>query len=503
MTETARDTIYALASGLPLHRAGAGVAVIRLSGPHAGDAFVFLTEPGAFARGGSARDPSLPEPRRPVLRPFLDPVSGEVIDRGLAMLFAAPRSYTGEDVVEFHLHGGRAIIDAALAALGRLPFCRLAEPGEFTRRAFEHGKLDLTAAEAVGDLVAAETAAQRRQALRQFDGALGALYEAWRTALLRALAHLEADIDFPDEDLPQGVAEAVRPELVALRDAIAAHLDDRSGERLRSGVSIAIIGPPNAGKSSLLNLIARRDAAIVSAVAGTTRDVIEVHLDLDGYPVTIADTAGLRDTTDPVEVEGVRRARTRAENADLRVLVVAAARDDGRPNDWMGATRIAQAALATWHPQQDLVVVNKTDLIPGGGARGDGQASAMGADGHGHPTFFGVSARTGDGIPALMKRLTRAVAMLLGDVPEGLDDTVVAASHRPLPLPPLTRARHREALQHCLAALDRALAEDRQVAPELVAEDVRLAARALGRITGRVGVEDLLDVIFRDFCIGK
>ncbi|TXL75903.1 tRNA uridine-5-carboxymethylaminomethyl(34) synthesis GTPase MnmE [Vineibacter terrae] len=496
MTDAARNTIYALASALPTRSGGAGVAVIRLSGPRACDALVFLTEPGAFARGGSARDPALPEPRRPVLRPFLDPANGEVIDRGLAMRFAAPRSYTGEDVVEFHLHGGRAVIDAALAAIARLPFCRLAEPGEFTRRAFEHGKLDLTAAEGVADLVGAETAAQRRQALRQVDGALGRLYEAWRASLLRALAHLEADIDFPDEDLPQGVAEAVRPELAGLRSAIAGHLADRRGERLRDGVSIAIVGPPNAGKSSLLNLIAQRDAAIVSTVAGTTRDVIDVHLDLDGYPVTIADTAGLRRSHDPIEQEGVRRARARAETADLRLLVVPAADDDGQALDWPALAHDAIAALSTWSPDTDLVIVNKADLLG---------AADPGPEGHHGIASMRLSARTGAGVPELLGRLGATVATLLGDAPGANDPAPLAASDNMLAPPPLTRARHREALADCLAALDRALAASADgVAPaELVAEDVRLAARALGRITGRVGVEDLLDVIFRDFCIGK
>jgi tRNA modification GTPase len=485
MTEVTRDTIYALASGLSARSGGAGVAVLRLSGARANDAFVFLTEPGTFGDGEPHRR-TLPAARRAVLRPYLDPVTGEVIDRGLAIRFAAPRSYTGEDVVEFHLHGGRAIVDAALTALAKLPFCRLAEPGEFTRRAFEHGKLDLTAAEAVGDLVAAGTAAQRRQALRQFDGALADLYEEWRTGLLRALAHLEADIDFPDEDLPQGIAQAVRPALMALREAVAAHLARRTGERMRDGVSVAIVGPPNAGKSSLLNLIARRDAAIVSAIAGTTRDVVEVHLDLDGYPVTIADTAGLRDSTDPVEIEGVRRAKARAGDADVKMLVVAAVGDDGRPADWSDAARLARASLSPWNPQVDIAVVNKTDLAPD--ALRPGERAIDGTP------FFAISARSGDGVPALMQRLTAGVAGLLGDGPDASAPTTPA---------PLTRARHREALMHCLAALDRALAGESGLPAELVAEDVRLAARALGRITGRVGVEDLLDVIFRDFCIGK
>ncbi|QQS14891.1 MAG: tRNA uridine-5-carboxymethylaminomethyl(34) synthesis GTPase MnmE [Rhodospirillales bacterium] len=485
------ETIYALASAAPTRRAGAGIAVIRVSGPRATDAFVFLTERGAWARGHSVRDPSIPQPRLPVRRSFYDPATGEVVDHGLAVWFAAPRSYTGEDVVEFHIHGGRATIAGVLDAIAALPFCRLAEPGEFTRRAFERGKLDLTSAEGVADLVAADTAAQRRLALRQVEGALGELYEGWRTHLLRALAHLEADIDFPDEDLPAGVAAAVRPELGRVRAAIAAHLGDRRGERLRDGVSIAIIGPPNAGKSSLLNAIARRDAAIVSAVAGTTRDVVETHLDLDGYPVILADTAGLRDSADPVELEGVRRARARAGEADIRLLVVEATDSAGPGAGWRQVADDLRDAAGGWTPGVDLVVVNKIDLLSDG-------ATLIGPRDGGRPGWVGVSALTGEGMAALLDRLGESVGQLMGDVGAPAGDIAEA--------PPLTRARHREALTRCVAALDRALvraAAGARDEGELVAEDVRLAAREIGRITGRVGVEDLLDVIFRDFCIGK
>jgi tRNA modification GTPase len=347
-------------------------------------------------------------------------------------------------------------------ALSALPGLRLAEPGEFTRRAFENGKLDLTEAEAVADIVAAETAAQRRQALRQLDGALGRLYERWRDRLTRALAHLEADIDFPDEDLPGGVAMAVRPVLAGLAAEIAGHLDDgHRGERLRDGVAVAILGAPNAGKSSLLNALARRDVAIVSERAGTTRDVVEVHLDLGGWPVTLADTAGLRDATDEIEGEGIRRALDRAEKADLRLAVF----------DATALPALDPRTLALLGPST-IAVVNKADRAPGL----DAGAAVPGA--------LAVSAATGAGLPALLERLTGMVA-------DGLD----AAGP-----PALTRARHRAALEDCRAALSRAL--DAPL-PELAAEDVRLASRALGRITGRVDVEDLLDVIFRDFCIGK
>jgi tRNA modification GTPase len=350
------------------------------------------------------------------------------------------------------------VVQALLDAIGRLGFCRLAEPGEFTRRAFENGKLDLTEAEGIADLVAAETEQQRRQALAQMDGALHCLYEDWRTLGLRALAHLEAAIDFPDEDLPPGIDARVTREIAGLARQIEAHLADNRGERLRQGLSIAIVGPPNAGKSSLLNLLARRDAAIVSETAGTTRDVIEVHLDLGGWPVIVADTAGLRDSADPIEQEGVRRARARAEQADLRLLVVAA--DDP---SW-------HQTIKAWTASDTLFVLNKTDLAREAPADFGGVA---------------VSARTGDGVAELLERLETAIA---------------AAFEAGAGAPPLTRVRHREALGEAHAALLRAR-QEKEIA--LAAEDLRLAMRAIGRITGTVRIDELLDVIFRDFCIGK
>jgi tRNA modification GTPase len=456
------STIYALGTPAPSRVHPGAISVIRLSGPRAPDALVFLTEAHAFRRGHSARDRALPAPRRMAVRTILDPLSGEAIDRGLVVWFEAPNSETGEMMAELHLHGGRAVVGAALDAIGKLGFCRLAEPGEFTRRAFEHGKLDLTEAEGIADLVAAETDQQRRLALQQMDGALHRLYEHWRTAGLRALAHLEAAIDFPDEDLPPGIADEVRAGIARLQADIASHLDDRRGERLREGLSIAIIGPPNAGKSSLLNLLARRDAAIVSETAGTTRDVIEIHLDLGGWPVVLADTAGLRESTDAIEQEGVRRALARAAAADLRVLVLDAA------GDWKREMRTLTATTDRWDPARDVVVVNKVDLA-------DIDA----------PGVVPLSASTGLGLPDLLVRLERSAEALMQ---EGAG------------APPLTRARHREALSDCQAALGRAL-----VAPEvaLAAEDLRLAVRAIGRITGTVRIDELLDVIFRDFCIGK
>lgn len=453
-------TIYALGTPTPSRAAPGAISVIRLSGKRAAEALIFLTEPRSYARGYSAREPALPAPRRMSVRTLIDPVTSEEIDKGLAVWFEAPNSETGETMAELHLHGGRAVVGAALAAIAKLDFCRLAEPGEFTRRAFENNKLDLTEAEAIADLVAAETAEQRRLALQQMDGALHRLYEDWRTLGLRALAHLEAAIDFPDEDLPKGISGEVQDIMARLSGEIGAHLEDRRGERLREGLHIAIIGPPNAGKSSLLNLLARRDAAIVSETAGTTRDVIEVHLDIGGWPVVLADTAGLRESSDAIEQEGVRRAHARAEQADLRLLVLDAT------GDWK--SEMAQlTALKPWDAAHDIVVVNKSDLAP---------VDAVGV--------MALSARLGAGLPELLVRIERSVGTLMQ---EGA-------------APPLTRARHREALGEVLAALGRATTAT-EIA--LAAEDLRMAMRALGRITGTVRVEELLDVIFRDFCIGK
>ena len=398
-----------------------------------------------------------------VLRRFRKPRSGESIDRGLALWFPAPESATGEDVAEFHIHGGPAVVAALADALAALPGLRPAEPGEFTRRAFVAGRLDLTEAEGIADLIAAETEAQRRQALRQMEGGLHTLYEGWRGSLLEAMAHVEATLDFSDQDLPDDAAAVVDPRLAALETEIAAHLDDdRRGERLRAGFSVAILGAPNAGKSSLLNRLAGRAAAIVSARAGTTRDVIEVHLDIAGWPVTIADTAGLRESTDEVEGEGVRRALAQAESADLALVVL-----DGAC--WPAVDR-RSLALAS---DAALLVLNKIDLLPGAPpATVEGRAALP------------VSCRTGAGIDTLVASLAAAIERRYP----------IAAE------PALTRARHRQALADCRAALARGRA---QPADERLAEELRLAATALGRITGRVDVEDMLDIVFRDFCIGK
>ncbi len=304
------------------------------------------------ARAVSALCGDLPPPRIARRRRLVDPDSGEPLDDALVLWFPAPASFTGEDVAELHLHGSPAVLAAVMDALTRLGL-RLALPGEFTRRAFENGKLDLTQAEAIADLAAAETEAQRRQALRQLDGELGGLYREWSTRLTRTLAHLEAVIDFPDEDLPPAIEQQILGEIGALHDDIACHLaDGRRGERLRDGIGVAIVGSPNAGKSSLLNRIARREAAITSPFPGTTRDVVEVAIDLAGYPVVLADTAGLREAADPIEEEGLRRARHRAAEAEIRLFVF----DARTPSDALGA--------AAWPGPDTILVANKIDLLP-------------------------------------------------------------------------------------------------------------------------------------------
>ncbi|NMJ40934.1 tRNA uridine-5-carboxymethylaminomethyl(34) synthesis GTPase MnmE [Roseomonas sp. JC162] len=438
---SATDTVFALASG-----AGRGaIAVMRLSGAETGAIVARLA-------GG------LPRARHASLRPLRDPADGEVLDEALVLWFPGPASYTGEDSAELHLHGGPAVMTAvggALAALGARP----AEPGEFTRRAFLNGRMDLTAAEGVADLIDAETEAQRRQALRQADGALARLYGAWADRLTRLLAHQEAAIEFAEDDLPTDLGDRARDGAAALRAEIAAHLADGGrGERLREGLLVAILGAPNAGKSSLLNALAGREAAIVSARAGTTRDVVEVRLALVGVPVTLADTAGLREAADEIEQEGIRRARRRAEEADLVLAVFAA---DVAPDP----------ETLAWVRPGALVLANKVDL-----------AAAPAVIGGVAP--LAISARTGQGLDALRAHLAAAATRLAGAGDAAL----------------LTRPRHRAALTEAVAWLAEAEAAS---LPELVSETLRAALRSLGRLTGRIGVEDILDVVFRDFCIGK
>jgi len=448
-------TIFALSSA----PGKAGIAVLRVSGPQAAAA--------ARALSGRAELPA----RKAVTVRLRDPRSGETLDHGLVLLFKGKCSYTGEDLAEFHVHGGRAVVAGVVDALASMPGLRPAAPGEFTRRAFEHGKLDLTAAEAIADLVEADTAVQRRQALRQQEGALAALYDGWGDKLLQALSLAEAAIDFAEEELPGSLYRQLHLIIDSITPCIKAHLSDaHRGERLRAGLQLVILGPPNAGKSSLLNILARREAAIVAATAGTTRDVIEVSLDLGGYPVTLADTAGLRDSAEDVESEGVRRARARAESADLKILLF-----DGEHWPALDATT---AALID---DRSLAVLNKSDLLD------DKHEKSVITD-FACKYFHRISCLTGVGIDDFLQCL----------------EEEIARRYRPIEDPVITRARHREALEECLEALERYLsASGGGAASELGAEDLRLAARSLGRITGRVEVEDILDRIFGQFCIGK
>ena len=567
---TDRPTIFALSSGRP----PAAIAVIRISGTRAGYA---LTALGV----------KIPKPREARLARIRD-ADNEIIDEALALWFPAPNSETGEDTAELQLHGGRAVIAGVLDALGRIEGLRPAEAGEFTRRAFENGKLDLTAVEGLADLVSAETQGQRRQAFRQMKGLLGNRAESWRRGLIQALALVEARIDFSDEaDVPE---ELVAPALAIVRELageIAAALaDGHRGERIREGLIVAIAGPPNAGKSTLLNRLAQREAAIVSPYAGTTRDVIEVHLDLGGMAVTLLDTAGIRETDDPVELEGVRRARDRAAGADL-VLWLEDASASGpmadlasvvipgrEPSGAFGAPRndgsLASASTLLQVPGNEgeqspafdgaapaslaasgasssppgpssappsppvWLVRNKVDLIQWDRGRSEARLQPKGKDeslwqsnkplrsidnteltqkselkgqtynplkdmvkaeltGKSEPIVisneiaFTLSAVSGEGFDQLLAELTGFAVAFVGSAESAF----------------VTRARHRHLLEETLAALRRALAPGLAGHEDLVAEELRAAAAALGRLTGRVDVEDILDVIFRDFCIGK
>ena len=436
-----QPTIYALASGRP----PSAIAIVRVSGPRAAAALEILCG-------------RLPRPRLATLATLTSPETGP-IDQAVALWFPAPHSATGEDVAEFQLHGGRAVIAALFAALGKIDGLRPAEPGEFTRRAFENGKLDLTEAEGLDDLIHADTDRQRKQALRQLQGLLGHRAQSWRRQIIEAMALVEAGIDFSDEgDVSEELMAPALARVDALKNEIKETLAaSAQSERLREGLQVAIAGPPNAGKSTLLNRLARREAAIVSPHAGTTRDVIEVHLDLDGYPVTLIDTAGLRETIDPVEQEGVRRARARAESADL-VLWMCEADEVARKSP-----EFAGGAAPVW------VIRNKVDLAP---TRGEGA--------------FAISAVTGEGVDALVTALVDYARDYFGGGEAAL----------------VSRARHRALLTEAVEALERAGSRAGE-GDEIVAEELRIAIHALGRLLGRVDVEEILDSIFREFCIGK
>ncbi|MGB3718054.1 MAG: tRNA uridine-5-carboxymethylaminomethyl(34) synthesis GTPase MnmE [Proteobacteria bacterium] len=441
-------TIFALSSA----PGRAGVAVLRISGPAAGTVLDEMAAPR-------------PRPRQASLRRLRHPVSEESLDQALVLWFPAPASFTGEDVAELHVHGGRAVVHAVLGALAEIPGCRPAEAGEFARRAFENGKLDLTMAEGLADLIDAETEAQRKQALRQAEGALAALYDGWRNSLIEALALVEAAIDFSDEgDVGETTFAKAVPVVQGLEAEIRRHLaDGNRGEILREGFHVVLAGPPNVGKSSLLNALARRDAAIVSDEAGTTRDVIEVRLDLEGLPIIVSDTAGIREAAGRVEQEGIRRTLARSRAADLIIWLM----DATAPNPHLPPELAELADRTLW-------VTNKIDLREGG------WPDVLPDD------MLAISARTGQGIDELARRIA-AIAR----------ERLAPSEH-----PSLTQERHRRNLSECQKALIDFL-EGSPWQLELRAEDLRIAARALGRITGRIDPEQVLDEIFGRFCIGK
>lgn len=442
------DTIYALSSA----PGRAGVAVLRVSGPAAGKVLELMAAP-------------CPQPRRAAFRSLRHPTSGGLLDKVVVLFFSKPASETGEDVAEIHTHGGRAVVRAVLEALGTVPGCRMAEPGEFARRAFQHGKLDLTEAEGLADLVDAETEAQRQQALRQASGDLSQLYEGWRSRLIEATALVEAAIDFSDEaDVASDAVKLARERVAALVSEITGHLQDgRRGEILREGFRVVLAGPPNAGKSSLMNAIAKRDVAIVSEEAGTTRDAIEVHLDLGGLPVIVTDTAGVREAAGSIEREGIRRTLARVREADLVLWIM----DAQQPETHLPGDLQDQA-------DRTLFVLNKIDLVA------IDRAAAMPDD------ILAISVKTGQGLAELTDRLAAIAEQRIGS----------------REAPAITQARHRQLVEVCHAALSDFLALAAGDV-ELRAEDLRRAAQALGRITGRVDVEDVLDHIFGRFCIGK
>ena len=437
------DTIFAVASG----RGPAGISVIRVSGPSS--CFVFETLAG-----------QLPEPRRAVLR-RLKTEDGLLIDEALCLWLPGPNSFTGEDGVEFHCHGAASVIALMLKTLGMITNCRLALPGEFSRRAFENGRMDLAAIEGLADLIDSETEHQRQQAVRQMMGGLSREIDRWREDLIGILALFEAELDFADEgDVDGYVLKRAEQELLAVSAKMARvlALGDR-GERLREGLTIVLAGPPNSGKSTLLNALARRDVAIVSPIAGTTRDIVEARLDLGGYAVTVLDTAGMRETVDPIEQEGVRRMLARAETADIVLWLSSATETPSEPPVFLTRPEI-----------QVVRVTTQTD-----------RASPP-------PAALAISAVTGEGIDSLVQRLTELAAEQSARGDEGAI---------------LTRARHRQAVGMAAIAVDRALAILGSAGTELVAEEVRLAVRSIGEITGHVGVEDVLDQVFSQFCIGK
>lgn len=458
MASTA-DTIFALAT--PPGKGG--IAVVRVSGAHAAL---------CLAAAGISTPPA---PRHATRAALHNPQNGEKIDDALILWFPAPHSFTGENIAEFHIHGGHAVSQALFRLWDAIPHIRMAGPGEFTRRAFLNGKIGLTEAEGIADMIDAETEAQRRQALQQMDGTVGRFYDALRARIIRILAHIEAYLDFPDEEIPSNVVEVTRAEIKNAISDIRRQLDDEGrGEKTREGLLAVILGPPNAGKSSLLNLLARRDVAIVSPIAGTTRDAIEVRLDIGGYPVTLVDTAGLRKSDEFIEKEGIKRALAHAENADIKLWVY----DITNPE--------SSCIFQDFDDKNAIVIGNKSDLLSLEGAGASEKIAEKNNFREKNKRLpLKISTRTGQGIEDLLTIFENKITNIFS----------VESS------PVITRDRHRNALTSAAQHLEHSL--DSELPIEIACEELRLAARALGRVTGRVEVEEILDALFKNFCIGK
>ena len=442
-------TIYALSSGPGI----SGVAVIRVSGKNTTNVIKKMT--------GS----KLPPPRMASLRKFNKNGGKELIDEGVIIWFPGPNSYTGEDLAEFHVHGSRAVVKAMHLAISKIKNCRLAEPGEFTKRAFQNGKINLIKAEGVADLISAETEIQRKQALKVMSGKSSDKFNSWREQLLKILSHIEAKIDFPEEDLPNNIITKIQKTSKSIIIDIKKTLNDQKvGERIREGFKIAILGPPNSGKSSLLNYLSKRDAAIVSEIAGTTRDVIETHLNLDGYPVILSDTAGIRNSKNEIEKKGIKIALNRAEDADLRLVIVSAKKVD---------FSVVLRGLLT---KNAILVVNKSDLVSG----------KLNREFKKHEHVL-ISIKKDSNLNKLILKIKTKLKNKFNTTEDIL----------------ITRERHRQSLINCVHHLEKFQKKNSAQDFDKAAEDLRLATRHLGLIVGKVDVEELLGSIFNDFCIGK
>ena len=442
-------TIYALSTGPGI----AGIAIIRVSGKNTADVIKKIT--------GN----KLPNPREATRRKFNYINTNELIDEGVLLWFPAPNSYTGEDLAEFHVHGSRAVITALHKTMAQIENCRLAEPGEFTKRAFQNGKISLLKAESIADLISSETEIQRKQALKIMSGKSSNRFNSWREKLLKILSHVEAKIDFPDENLPKDILIDIQKTSDQVSFEIQKTLNDQKvGEKIREGFKIAIIGPTNAGKSSLLNYLSKRDVAIVSETAGTTRDVIETHLNLDGYPVIVSDTAGIRDSKDEIEQKGVKLALHRADDADLKLVII-----DGNSND-------LNKTLKDFVDENAILVVNKSDLLNGN----------LNEKFKKHEYVL-ISIKNNSNLDQLISKIKNKLKNKFISNEDIL----------------ITRERHRQHLEHCIAYLKRFKNKNGSEEFDKAAEDLRLATRHLGKIVGKVDVEEILDSIFNDFCIGK